>query len=310
MPRLSPPKADTLSLSDAYTAFDRSLRVAGKSPRTVESYAYAAGKLVDAVGGDCSLTGINAEHIESTLLTLRDERGMSPASVHNIYRSLSAFFTWAVKRGHIAASPTKGIVAPKVVVQPVRFVTDDEWRAILRTTVERSRHAFRARRDRAILYLFATTGARLSEVATLTVADVDLTLDVVTLHGKGGRDRDVALDGEAKTALLAYLRSERVRSPYSSSPSLWLGPKGVMTASGIAQMLAERAKAAGIAWRVHPHSLRHRFVSKALADGQPAPIVMAMTGHTTPAMLVRYGAFNRQQDAIAAQRKMIASGVL
>jgi integrase/recombinase XerD len=61
--------------------------------------------------------------------------------------------------------------------------------AILATCVARSRHDFRAIRDSAILLLLGSTGARVSEVANLTIRDLDLRDDTILVHGKGAKDR-------------------------------------------------------------------------------------------------------------------------
>jgi integrase len=71
--------------------------------------------------------------------------------------------------------------------------------------------------------------------------------------------------------------------------------------------VAERGKEAGLTRRVHPHELRHRFVAKALAGGMPGPLVMALSGHSTPSMLNRYGAHTRSEDAMAFLRGMAAA---
>ena len=308
MSRLSKPTDDRPTLGSAREAWMRSLQVGGKSKYTLASYAYGLDKLGALVGEGTLLANVSTEDCEAALLAAKDA-GLSVSSQSAIFRPLRTFFGWCVTRRLLDHSPMDGVSAPKVVVQPVEFVDDDEWKRLLATTVERSRHAFRARRDRAILLMLGTTGARLSEVGNLEVDDVDLALDVLTVHGKGGKDRLLPLLPDAKTALTAYLRMERPRSPHKGLGALWLAPKGAMGASGIAQMVAARGEQAGIAHRVHPHELRHRFVARALRAGMPAPLVMAVSGHTTPSMLNRYGAYTRSQDAMAALRELSAAGV-
>jgi site-specific recombinase XerD len=129
--------------------------------------------------------------------------------------------------------------------------------------------------------------------------------------GKGRRERWVPLDEGARAALKRYLDRERPRSPFAqTSDRVWLSSKGPMTDSGIAQMLAERGKAAGIARRVHPHELRHRFVATLLAADMTEGNVMALTGHRTRSMLDRYGAWTRAQRAQEAYQRASASGAI
>jgi integrase/recombinase XerC len=273
------------------------------SPRTITAYQYGTGKLVSGLSPDITLSDIQPAAIERMLSDLKTG-GMSPAGRMAVYRPLATFFRWCVKRGYLSESPMGGIEPPKVKAPDVEYVDDSEWAAILATCVSASRHDFRAVRDRAILLILGTTGARVSEVANLKVGDIDLHDDTMLVHGKGGKDRLLPLLPDAKAALLVYLNRGRGRSSFAVLPDLWLGPKGAVTASGIAQMCAERGKAAGVARRVHPHELRHRFIATAMRKGMPSPLVMALSGHSTPAMLNRYGSFNRQQDAMAMLREM------
>ncbi len=90
-----------------------------------------------------------------------------------------------------------------------------------------------------MLRTFIESGWGLGEVAGLTVEDVDF--EYVPL---------------------------RSRHPQASSPALWLGPKGPMTESGIAQMLERRCGQAGMD-KVHPHQLRHTAAHTWLAAGGP-----------------------------------------
>jgi integrase/recombinase XerD len=276
------------------------------SPRTIASYRYATGKLVDHITDGKVIASITTEDLEALFAALK-ARGLSPAARSAVYRPLRTFFRWATERGLVPVSPMDGVSAPKVQVQPVEFVSDSEWAAIVATTKTRSKWAFRARRDRAILLLLGSTGARLSEIAGLRVSDVDVHQGVMLVHGKGGKDRKLPLLPDVAAALDEYLRLERPRSAFSGvTDALWLAPKGAMTASGIAQMLADRGYAAGLRRRVHPHELRHRFVAQTLAAGMPGPLVMALSGHSTASMLNRYGAHTRTEDAMAMYRAMAA----
>lgn len=303
-------RSHQLTLGDALDQWDTYLRGSDRigSPRTIDSYRYGTGKLAARLGDVFPLAEVIPQHIEALMADLKAS-GMAPGGRMGVYRPIRTFFRWCVKRELLTVSPAEKVEAPKVRVQPVEFVTDDEWKAILATCQTRSRWAFRPRRDLAILQVLGTTGARVSEVAGLTLGDVELSgaAGQFIVHGKGGKDRLLPLLPEAATALNAYLTFERLRSPFSgASDRIWLTSRGPLTANGIAQMVAERGKAAGIARRVHPHELRHRFVAGALRDGMPGPLVMALSGHSTPSMLNRYGAFNRSQDAMDMLRELHA----
>jgi site-specific recombinase XerC len=105
-------------------------------------------------------------------------------------------------------------------------LSDEDLRALLVTCAGTD---FTARRDTAIILLFLDGGLRLSELAGLQVADVDLRDRIVYVVGKasrrsGPRHRAVPLGVKAARALDRYLR-ERRRHPYADTPRLWLGSR-------------------------------------------------------------------------------------
>jgi Phage integrase family len=121
--------------------------------------------------------------------------------------------------------------------------------------------------------LLLDTGARSGEFAGLRLADVDVDLDVLLVLGKGRRERALPSGRTAALALDRYLRA-RVRHPQAHLEWLWLGKKGGLTASGLAQMLERRGNQAGLPG-LYPHRLRHTFAHsgwpKVVVNGPDAP---------------------------------------
>lgn len=311
MSKLAPPLPDSLTLADAAQLWERSLKAADKSPRTITAYRYAIDKLIAHVGTR-SIDAIKRADHEALMSSLQDQ-GLSAASRVAVYRPLRTFWKWALAHPDVpvAGDPMEGMQLPRVPETIVEFVSDDELRQILATCRPKSRHAYRAHRDEAILRVLSCSGARLAEVTNLRLEDVDLVGQALRVVGKGRRERWVPLDEGALTAIKRYVERERPRSPFAKSTDrLWLSSGGPMTPSGIAQMFAERGKAAGIARRVHPHELRHRFVATTLKAGLSEGDVMALTGHRSRSMLDRYGAHTRSARAQAAYRKATASGAI
>ncbi len=155
------------------------------------------------------------------------------------------------------------------LVQPPSYPTPEEIRQVLSTCQSRSRHNFLGIRDEAIIRIFATTGARLSEVAELRVQDVDLdtAYPQVTVLGKGRRTRDLPLDERTADAVRRYVKvaARHPRHPTAATEWLWLARAGRMTASGIAQMTSERGKAVGV--ELHAHAFRHYAIDQMLRSG-------------------------------------------
>lgn len=288
-----------ITLADAVARWQVSLQAENRAPRTIHQYMYALDVVTQVIGSLTPLEGIDPTSIDMLVVTLQG-REWKPATVSSVERPLRTFLKWCVGRGLVRTSPMDGRKPVTVPVEQVRFPSAVELRAVLATTNSRSRWAFRARRDEAIIRLFASTGLRLAELNGLRLQDVatDTMSAAVTVLGKGRKYRTVPLDDATAAALRTYLTRERPRSPFSGvSDRLWLASKGPMTDSGVAQMVADRGASVGVP--LHPHALRHYAIDQMLrvmSEGD----VMRITGHTTRAMLDRYAA------ALGAERADVA----
>lgn len=143
-------------------------------------------------------------------------------------------------------------------------------------------------RDRALLELVYSTGARISEAVGLDVDDVDLTPDraSVRLLGKGRKERVVPVGSYAVAALEAYLVRARPGLAMSGTgtPALFLNTRGArlsrQSAWAVLRTAAERAGLPG-AMHISPHTLRHSFATHLLAGGADVRVVQELLGHAS-----------------------------
>lgn len=288
-------------------SFARHLRAANLTPATQRAYldglTLLARFLTDA-RMPTDVAAIRRDHVEA-FITDQLAR-LAPASAANRYSSLRPFFNWLVEEGEIKASPMARMRKPKVPEHAPPILTDAELTAILRACEGPS---FDDRRDAALVRLFLSTGARLSEVANLRwtpevpeTNDLDLDTGIVRVMGKGRRERIAFLSPKAVKALDRYLRL-RARHHSAALPHLWLGQKGRMTNSGITQVLRRRGRAAGVD-RLHPHLFRHTYAHEALSAGMQEGEVMALAGWRSREMLSRYAKSAERERAIAAARRV------
>jgi site-specific recombinase XerD len=276
-------------------SWQRSLRAARRSPRTVQSYTESAEQLADFLvrkGMPTAVDSIRREHVESFIEDL-DSR-FRPATVAVRYKSLKQLFRWLLEEGEITSDPMARMKLPQVPEDPPAVLTDTQLRALLNACDGQD---FITRRDTAIIRTFIDTGARLSEMAGLKLDDVDLDDQTLTVVGKGSRVRVLPIGAKAVKAIDRYLRVRR----WDGTPMLWLGRSEPLGVSGIAQMLRRRATQAGLD-HLNPHQFRHTFAHQWLRSQGAEGDLMEIAGWRSREMLRRYGASSRAERAREARR--------
>ncbi|MDH6199333.1 integrase/recombinase XerD [Mycobacterium frederiksbergense] len=139
-------------------------------------------------------------------------------------------------------------------------------------------------RNRALLELLYSTGARISEAVGLDIDDIDTHARSVLLHGKGGKQRLVPIGRPAVSALDAYLvrgRPDLARRG-RGTPGIFLNARGGRLSRQSAwQVLQDAAERAGITSAVSPHTLRHSFATHLLDGGADVRVVQELLGHAS-----------------------------
>jgi site-specific recombinase XerD len=144
----------------------------------------------------------------------------------------------------------------------------------------------------ALLTIMLETGLRLTEIANLTLEDVsaDRTLRV---FGKGRNWRTVALGDTSMVALDRWLRTRG-----DAPGSLWTGRRGDLTTNGVRLVVRRRGNIARL--KVHPHALRHTFVTNWLRNGGSEVDLARLAGWTSTALASRYAQHRAAERALIA----------
>jgi site-specific recombinase XerD len=277
-------------------SFARSLRARNRSPKTISSYLEAV-RLLSKHANGRDLVSLRRSDIEIFIADQLEHHRPTTAAVR--FRSIQQFYRWALEEELIQASPMTGLRPPAIPEEPVPVLDEAALGRLLASMNSRS---FDDRRDTAIVRLFLDTGMRSSELASLSVTDIDLDQDVAVVLGKGHRPRACPFGDKTGQAIERYLR-ERSKHSLARSRALWLGARGVMTDNGIRQMLRRRAKQAGLD-HLHPHVFRHTFAHRWLSEGGQEQDLMRLAGWKSREMLGRYGASAADQRAREAHKRM------
>lgn len=267
-------------------SWELSLQAGNKSVKTLRVYGDSCRLFAAFARDQLGVTEARRVTRETVETFMADQLARwKPTTASVRFRSLQQFWKFLLEEGEIERSPMVNMRPPIVPEVPVPVVGDDDLRKLLKAT---EGSTFENKRDLAILRVMIETGTRLAEVAGLNVDDVDLPDKTIVVTGKGRRPRVIPFGTKTALALDRYLRL-RPRHAQASSAGLWLGPRGKMTDSGIAQMLERRCGEAGIG-KVHPHQLRHTAAHAWLADGGGEDAAMRLFGWKSRQMLSRYGA--------------------
>ena len=139
-------------------------------------------------------------------------RGLKPASLNISLRTIRTFFEWCIKHDHLAVNPAKRVSTPRVVVEPVQFMTDEQIALLLSVTAKD--RTVEGVRDGALIRVARDTGVRRGELVGMRLEDVSLedrTIAVRAITSKNRKGRTVGIAKDTVTALRTYLR---VRAAY------------------------------------------------------------------------------------------------
>jgi integrase/recombinase XerC len=173
------------------------------------------------------------------------------------------------------------VPSPRVPRPLPSFVPKDESKELLDRDV--AGHAS-ARRDRALLEILYASGLRVAECCGLDVEDLDGALGTVRVLGKGARERVVPVGEAALLAVAAYLEL----SPATSGPLFRNRRGGRLTTRSVHRIVRYEARAAGLARRVTPHTLRHTFATHLLGEGADLRLIQELLGHRRLSTTQRY----------------------
>jgi len=265
------------SLSQVARNYLISCKVEGKSKRTIEVYSWVLTRFSQNFIPETA----TASEVRLFLSLIQDE-GKKPSSVHIFYRSLKTFYNWLVREGLIKESPMVNIRSPripKILIHP--FSEQDIENLMLLC----SGNKFLDLRTRAMFLIFLDTGIRLEEMSRIRLSDLNLDNGTIYIMGKGSKERLVRIGKKTQRALLKYLLSRN-----DDYPELWsTEERKPMTLKGIktsVRRYCERAVISGA--RRSPHTFRHTAAIKYLRNGGDLFTLQIMLGHATLEMTRRY----------------------
>lgn len=258
------------------------------SAHTLDAYRRDLAALTEwaQAQGVAHLVEVHAEQLR-TFVASEHRRGLSPKSLQRRLSACRSYYQWLLKHGRVAASPAAALRAPKAPRKLPQVLDADEAVRLVEVPTD----APLGKRDRALLELFYSSGLRLSELCALRWRDLDMAGGMVTVLGKGSKERKVPVGSHARNALAEW-RQER---PSGNEGFVFPGrAEGPLSQRAVQIRIKQLAQRQGLFKHVHPHMLRHSFASHILESSGDLRGVQELLGHADIATTQIYTHVDRE----------------
>lgn len=266
-------------LHEALNKFEEHLKSSGRANATILAYTKDIEQLVEFVvqGGKTTPAQVVADDINAFKEYLA-EKNYTAKSISRKINSIKSFFRYLMAEKAITSNPAESITHPKYDLNPPRILTKIEYRALRDSCREDARIS-------AIIELLLQTGIRIGELANLTLEDVDLTEDQLTVKPyESQQGRTVPLNAAAKEALERYLK-ERPRTQINNMFVTKTGNRFLVR--NIRSSIDRFFRLSGIE-NARVNDLRHTFIAHQLMSGTPLVYVSKLVGHKRLSTTERY----------------------
>lgn len=266
--------------------------IEGCSERTTKYYYSTLIKMDSMITKN--VTHLTTDDLRMYLTEYQKINNCSKASIDNIRRNLSSFFSWLEEENYILKSPMKRIHKIKTD-KVIKETYSDETLELLRDNCNNLR-------DLAIIDLLSSTGMRVGELVRLNINDIDFENRECVVFGKGNKERPVYFDARTKIHLRNYINSRN-----DDNVALFVSldaPHDRLNISGVEIRLRQLGKKLGIN-KVHPHKFRRTVATKAIDKGMPIEQVQSLLGHSQIDTTMHYAMVN-QNNVKESHRKFVA----
>lgn len=222
------------------------------------------------------LSEVTSTDLNSYILMI-EKQGMSSATVSRNIASVKAFFIYLLKQGVVKEDPSETLKPPKIEKKAPVVLTIEEINLLLD---QPSGTAPKEVRDKAMLELLYATGIRVSELISLRVKDVNLSMNFLQCRD-GNKERVIPFTNETKFALENYLQNARESMCKGEQEYLFTNCQGApMTRQGFWKIIKYYSAKAGIKKDITPHTIRHSFAMHLVSNGADLKAVQEMLGHS------------------------------
>jgi len=276
------------SIAEALEEFLIELKIEERSPKTILFYRDRLKWFIEFIKPDTSLNDIGTGDIKKFFSLQNSSHSFS---YHAKYRALRSFLNWCVKQNYILESPLT-FAPPKLPDTIKPAFTDTELMAIIKACT-----GSLALRNKAMVLVLIDTGIRREELTRIKISDINLEGRILSITGKGRKQRLVPISRTTLKAIWQYIKARR-----HPSESLWLTEEGrTITGDGVGQVLSGLMKRANISGhKASAHIFRHTFANNFLDNGGDPLDLQYLLGHASLKMVENYSRAHKQRRAVRA----------
>ena len=219
---------------------------------------------------------IKYKDISEFLISLK-KAGYKSNSINRMISSLRSFYLYLEKTKVTSYNPFKLVNNLKTEKRLPNYFKYDEYNKMI-SIIEDNPLGIR---NRLILELFFSTGARISEITNILLNCIDMQNKEIKIIGKGNKERIVYFSDNCKLALQNYLNNSRnILLGGSQSEYLLINNKGKnLTPRGIRMIIDNIVQKAAVTSKITPHVFRHTFATMMLNEGCSIKTVQELLGH-------------------------------
>lgn len=253
---------------------------------TVRAYSQDLEAFVSYVGDSAGVVALTTQNVDAFVQQAQRAGAQSPATVKRRLSCLKVFSAWLLQCGQIGQNPLSTYrLQIKLPKRLPRTLTSAEIKALAACETRANdfpvavgSKASSVETTRLGILLMASTGIRISELASIRVGDIDAQTGVIRIHGKGSRERNVHIINERLRAELER-HLHRRSSPHPEDRLLTNRFGNPLTPAAFRDRLRKVVAAGGIRRRITPHMLRHTAATMLLELGVDVSYIQRLLGH-------------------------------
>lgn len=249
-----------------YLKFERRVSV-----NTIDSYGENLLLLCETVKKD--VINLKKNDIKKFL----DNVDATPRTKAHYLTVFNSFYKYLVFMDKIDVNPCDGIKSPRIEKKLPNYLTSEEIDKLFDLRLTKPIDY----RNKALLEVIYATGARISEVISLELNQIDFEECVIKVMGKGKKERIIPLGNTALNSLYIYISNYRAFLVKNDTCNyVFLNKNGTkISRQGVFKILKELANNAGIKKEISPHTLRHSFATNLLNNGADLRVIQELLGH-------------------------------